>query len=225
MQIKELLKIYATLLLLHLAALYVNEPGGLLIKLSKPLLLLALLAYALHKWGAAAITHKQLLIRALAFSLFGDVFLMFFGQWFFWGLGAFFLAQTQYMMLFLKFRKPIELTDGLVLMLLLGIGGVVLWPLTLPNATWMAAVYGYAFVLILMVWSTWLLRHLASKTLFFSLIGGAILFLISDALLAQQLFDVATPLQKIAVMLTYGLAQWGLFWGSFQLLESAASSK
>jgi uncharacterized membrane protein YhhN len=225
MQIKELLKIYAALLLLHLAALYVNEPGGLLIKLSKPLLLLSLLAFVLHAWGTTAITHKQLLIRALAFSLLGDVFLMFSGQWFFWGLGAFLLAQTQYLMLFLKFRKPLALADGLILMLLLGIGGVVLWPLTLPDATWMAAVYGYALVLILMVWSTWLMRHLASKTIFFSLISGAILFLISDALLAQQLFDVATPTQKIAVMFTYGLAQWGLFWGSMQLLEQANPSK
>lgn len=220
MQIKELLKIYATLLLLHLAALYVNEPGGLLIKLSKPLLLLALLAFALHRLSNKAIPHKQFLIRALMFSLMGDVFLMFSGQWFFWGLGAFFLAQSQYLLLFFKFGKRPKLLDFLVLMVLLSIGAAVLMPIPLPNPTWMAAVYAYALILLLMVWSTWLLRNQNSKWVFLSVVTGALLFLISDALLAQQLFRVPTPLEKIGVMLTYGLAQWGLFWGSLQLLEA-----
>lgn len=220
MRTTDFLKIYGAIFFAHLAALYVNEPGGLLIKFTKPLLVLALLTYSLQQWGKQDVPNKSLLHRALLFALAGDIFLMFSGNWFFWGLGAFFLTQLHYVLLFNKYRGRILATDYLVLAALLAVGFWVIATLPLPNLLWTIAIAAYALLLVVMVWTAWLLRATTTAKAFAAVLAGAILFLISDALLAINLFATATQWDKIGVMATYGLAQLAIVWGVHQIFES-----
>jgi alkenylglycerophosphocholine hydrolase len=219
MRLKDFLKLYGIILMAHLAALYVNEPGGLLIRFTKPLLLLALLGYSLQKFGKQDVPYKSLLHRALLFALAGDVFLMFSGNWFFWGLGAFFITQLHYVALFRRLGGRIASVDFAVLAALLGFGFWVLMGLALPDMYWQVSIALYALTLLGMVWTAWLLRSTAEKPAFWSILAGAILFLISDALLAQGLFQTASQGMKIAVMATYGGAQLAIVVGVHMIFE------
>lgn len=182
---------------------------------TKPSLLVLLMA-----WYVTTARHEKqslstMLLAALVFSWGGDVLLMGTGEWYFMlGLGSFLLAHVFYIFTFRQFRNedetnalqglqrvrfafPIVLFGtGLVVILYPNLGG-----LTVP-------VLLYAGVLTLMVLNALFRFGRTSATSFAYVFGGAILFMISDSVLAINKFLEPVDGAGLWIMLTYIAAQF-----------------
>lgn len=199
--------------LAELSAHVFNWPDVRLI--SKPLLLILLMV-----WYIASSRNKNqplsiMLLAALIFSWGGDVLLMGTGDLYFMlGLGSFLLAHVFYIFTFRQFRNedetnalqglqrirfafPIVLFGtGLVIILYPNLGG-----LTVP-------VLIYAGVLTVMVLNALFRFGQTNASSFAYVFGGAILFMVSDSILAINRFLEPIEGAGIWIMLTYIAAQF-----------------
>lgn len=214
--LKDFAKIFFTILVLHLVVIDVGE-SQMLIYLTKPLLLLSLIAFYRHRTQSRH-AFERLFLGGLVFSLVGDVLLMLPGGelYFLLGLGAFFIAQLLYT---LAYIKELGGNSGLVKqkpylaipLLLLGVALVFvlkdgLGQLVLP-------VIGYATVITAMAVAALNRQPVVSAKGFWLVFGGALFFIISDASIAFGKFVGPFPLERIVVMSTYGVAQFMMVWG------------
>ncbi len=172
------------------------------------------------------------LISAQLFGLLGDFFLLLQNKWFLWGLGAFLAGHLLYLALFL-IQLILELRGGgitsrsifggiLVLVgwsLFLGYFYRLFKPLSDGKHIWRPIqVYAWslsgmaAAALILVV----ILSDYSKDYLLLPI--GAVLFTISDLLLAYSRFIKPVQNAKLLVRITYHLAQFSLAWGFFHLL-------
>lgn len=170
----------------------------------KPLLMPLLLVVA-YQSGVKS----KMLYPALIFSFLGDVFLMFSGEnYFIYGLGSFLLAHIFYIFSFGVKRKYNIITSLLFL-----IYSSVFFYLIYPNLNGglLIPVLVYCIVLTLMGITAWHRGMEDKQLLFFGL--GAILFIISDSLIAYSKFVTEIPLNSLWVMSTYGFAQYLILQG------------
>jgi alkenylglycerophosphocholine hydrolase len=181
-------------------------------------------------------TMVVLLMLAQLFGLGGDILLMLPSRWFLMGLGAFLVGHLLYISMlvwniFLSVRVGgfTALSLGWVLLILI-IWAVVLLSfyrfvapksprLTIPLQLWVPIqVYGWTLSLLL-IFS--ILAVLSASTFSVPLLFlpiGAILFNISDSLLAYDRFKRKMPRIRVWVMVTYHLAQFSLAWGFLTFL-------
>ena len=157
------------------------------------------------------------LALALALSTAGDVLLDLDARLFAFGLGAFLLAHLTYICLFARNRTPgIRLRPphlAAVLPILVYSATLSVW--IVPSAGELAVpVVLYICALTAMV-STAILARFPQRWV----AVGAILFLISDSLLAIHKFKTPVPLHGYLVWTTYYLGQCGIALG---YLESPA---
>jgi uncharacterized membrane protein YhhN len=168
-----------------------------LVYITKPLLMpiLMLIAYqegVKNKW----------LYLALLFSFGGDVFLMFSGtNYFLLGLSSFLIAHVFYIVLFVpqaKFSFLIIAAFGVIT------AGYLTFLYPHIAADFRPAVIGYCTVITLMgiVAAS---RKKSSNYVY--ILVGAILFIISDSLIAFNKFYAPLPYNAFFVMTTYGAAQ------------------
>ncbi len=178
-----------------------------LARYSKPLLMPLLLFFVYEK-SKGAVTQKTLILAgALIFSWLGDLALME-SNLFLPGVGLFLLAQGLYIYLFRKSTY----NSLRVSYPLLGAGvayATILFYLVLPSAgSLIIPIIIYGLVLLTM---TLMALHRKGKTVeeSYKLVAiGAILFLISDSVLAYSKFVSVFFLSQTLVMLTYILAQY-----------------
>jgi uncharacterized membrane protein YhhN len=168
---------------------------------TKPLLLLSLIAYFLFntKFNATV-------FLALVFSLVGDVLLIFQDSnslYFIFGLVAFLIAHICYIIYFLKIKKQSGISKWNVFIILGAlVYGVSLVAILFPRLGVMQLpVIVYAATICTMLIAA---LHLPVNK-FFAI--GAILFVISDSLLAVNKFYISFAGASFLIMLTYGLAQ------------------
>ncbi len=198
-----------------LAADYSN--AQLMYLICKPAIMITL---ALHYWMIMRESHEPLskpLIFAMLFSCAGDILLMLQAKdekFFMFGLGAFLAAHIFYILTYkqhqssdttnelqglqkIRFAFPIVLSgSGLVVILYNRLGG-----LKIP-------VLIYAAVLTGMVLAA-LFRFGKTTTASFAMVfGGAILFMISDSLIAVNKFLEVLPMAGFWIMATYIAAQY-----------------
>jgi uncharacterized membrane protein YhhN len=184
---------------------------------SKPLPLLALLLYFLwmrNPWGRGR--DAWLMPLALLGSWLGDVLLMFPGQGFFMaGLSSFLIAHIIYTLVFgegkpmqrlLQTHSPTWIVLGFVPAgLLLG----YLWPHLPPAMRLPVGIY--ALVISMMMLSALSRQGRVPETSFRMVALGAILFVVSDAILALNRFAqeaLTIPKASFWVMATYLSAQY-----------------
>lgn len=184
----------------------------------KPLIMISLGGYYL----AARPTNSKPILGAIVFSFAGDVLLMLQAKdelFFMLGLGSFLIAHVCYILAYMQHRNE---SEGLVLngpqkirfafpIVLAGTGLItVLYPhlgdLKIP-------VILYAIVLIVMVLQGLFRYGFTSSSSFWSVFVGAVIFMISDSLIAINKFLTAVPLAGLAIMSTYMLAQFLLING------------
>ena len=178
--------------------------------LSKPLLLFSLIAFFIHKNYPPDTTDKVKVAVALLLSLLGDVLLMQSGETnFMAGMAAFFAAHIAYLLFYVKQNLSIRVIPITLSSLLALLAGYVLYEYINVSSDLQPYIYGYAGIIGL---------HLIVATLFafqnkgmqWLSAAGALLFVISDTLLAYNKFNEAHTYLHIAVMLTYGLAQYSI---------------
>jgi uncharacterized membrane protein YhhN len=146
-------------------------------------------------------------LAALVLSLLGDVFLMQPRDVFIAGLGSFLLAHLAFIVgLWLDDVTAAALATGLAVaaVAVLVIGTRILGAVRRGEHADMAVPVGaYMAIISLMLASAIGTREPLA-------IGGAALFYASDALIAWELFVKAQPWHRLAIIVTYHLAQAGL---------------
>lgn len=187
---------------------------------SKPLLMLSILVY--FTWQTKGFSHpiKIWLMVGFTFSWIGDVALMFQGieDFFLYGLAAFLLAHISYI---LAFR--IWVYDNLEIplikrapwmafvLMLFGVGFFKILEPGLGNMK--LPVIVYMIVILLMVLMALNRYRKVSRKGFYWIISGAIVFLLSDSILAYNKFIEPVAYSGVWIMLTYGFAQWAIMQG------------
>lgn len=178
--------------------------------ITKPSLLISLLIYFYTQSKWINTTTRFITLLALGCSLLGDVFLMFDDHsdtYFILGLLSFLLAHVFYCIVFLKNRNPHRNAFGLSLILLIYALGFFyllknsLGPLLIP-------VILYMIVILAMVITSYLRLGKVSQLSFILVCIGALLFAVSDSILALNKLYMPIQYSALFIMLTYGLAQY-----------------
>lgn len=212
-------KIFLYLFILVSVGVLLAEAGNsdLVYLICKPAIMITL---ALHYWLVQreqqdAVSKPVLL--AIIFSCAGDTLLMLQeqdGNFFMFGLAAFLVAHIFYILAYrqhqssdtsnelqglqkIRYAFPIILSGtGLVVILFNHLGGMKI------------PVLMYAIVLTAMVLAALFRFGKTSSSSFAMVFGGAILFMISDSLIAINKFLEPLPLAGIWIMVTYIAAQY-----------------
>lgn len=180
------------------------------------LILKPLIVGSLIWWVRQASNQKirRYLFFALGFSLGGDVLLMFTGDHFglfLGGLIAFLIAHLFYIYLFsgdfelkktpLSRSVPVGLCLVLYAIVFLVLTGSSLGALFYP-------VIGYMIVILAMAFMALLRKGMVHPSSYWQVSTGAILFVLSDSLLAIDKFYQPFPEADFLIILTYSLAQY-----------------
>jgi uncharacterized membrane protein YhhN len=192
---------------------------------TKPLLIPIVALYFLSFKEAGASRHlKMVVLFALLFSWVGDVLLMFVPQnenFFLAGLASFLLAHIFYIFFFHKIKAQEKLTNRIWIVVLVALyyGGLIY--LLSPHLGEMKLpVRIYGLVISFMCMLALHLFYLTPKKGGWLMAAGAVLFVISDSILAINKFYAPFEMAGLCIMLTYGLAQLLIVKGAGEYISS-----
>lgn len=185
-----------------------GEYGGPdeLIYIFKPLTMLLIIYQAWRLPAPANKPHyKNIILLGLAFSLGGDILLIF-PNLFLFGLISFLIAQIIYIVAFRKGRPFTAFTWAQLPLLAYG---VIIFLILQPGLGSMAIpVALYMLVIMTMLWQAWdQWQPDQQKWAMLALIGAAS-FVLSDTLLAFNKFHTEFALARLLTLTTYFCAQW-----------------
>ena len=179
--------------------------------LSKPLLMPVLALYFFWVLKRYRSDVKKWILLALLFSCGGDVLLIFQEKqsvFFLLGLSSFLLAHIFYIVFFhkVRMREAVKGNPWMLLIVVIYYAALISWlspylgEMKLP-----VRIYGLviSFMFMLAMHMLFLRNKMAGKRM----MAGALLFVISDSLLAINKFYHSFTEAGIFIMLTYGLAQ------------------
>jgi uncharacterized membrane protein YhhN len=193
----------------------------------KPMLMIILMLFVFVNTKLQTTTSKLIFV-ALLFSMFGDVFLMPYYDIFILGLASFLVAHIFYILAFLRHNNlsvGIARSKISVFILITSYLGLVYLLVsnmlkTNIDIVLIIAVIVYASVITFMVLTAISLnsnRNCLEKKI---ILVGAILFMISDAVIAINKFVVHVPLSGLWIMSLYSSAQWLITVGSIARITS-----
>ncbi len=209
---------YALILTIHLFC-GINKSFEDFTYISKPAIVFSLGIYFWFKSKSLPTPLRFLTILALLFSLIGDIALMFDSIdpiYFILGLASFLLAHVMYILTFLKHRNTKKNPIGFMTILLLY--ALALFYLLKNNlGDLLLPVIIYMLVILGMSSTAYLRQNMVNKTSFYWVFVGAILFMVSDSILALNKFYQPLPLSTVSIMLSYALAQFCIISGILKL--------
>ncbi len=214
--------VFVALSLLHIVGVLSNTE--LLCTISKPLLMPSLALWLLKETRGLQSPLRTAWLIGLLFSMLGDILLMFSGGTFFLlGLSAFLLAHLFYIG---GIAKGLRERSGFLLKNAVWILPFLLFPILflywlmegIPVAM-RIPVAVYAIVIATMALSVANLKGYISNKIFWTMMSGAILFVLSDSLIAANKFGHAFEGARVAVIGTYMLGQWLLVLGVSRVLS------
>jgi uncharacterized membrane protein YhhN len=224
MKKKAWLYLFVIVLLLDLVGILLHNETIQLV--AKPLIVPSLLIYFIVATTGVKNRFKIWVLLALFFSWVGDVLLMFEVRdsgFFIVGLSSFLLAHFFYIIFFNKVRSS-ELIDGkwwLLLIVVLYYGFFItfispyLGDMKLP-------VRIYAVMISIMFMLAMHMLYLKYSRVGILMMTGALLFVISDSVLAINKFYEAFEPAGFIIMLTYGSAQLLIVEGGRRYLTSTS---
>ncbi|OBX27101.1 putative membrane protein YhhN [Gelidibacter algens] len=183
--------------------------------ITKPSLLIALTVFFYSQSKGLASKTRIITVLALVFSLLGDVLLMFVDMsphYFMLGLVSFLVAHVCYCLVFLIYRNPkINLLGVSAVFFIYALGLFYLLKDGLGDL--LIPVLIYMIVILMMAITAFLRQKKVPSKSFILVFLGALLFLISDSLLALNKFYMPLRFSSISIMLTYALAQYFIVLG------------
>lgn len=206
------IQVGAVLALLAIGAMAGAMLGGMgvwLHWLCKPAATLWLIAWVARMPVADVVPrYRGWVLAGLCLSLLGDVLLMLPQELFVPGLVAFLLAHVCYVIAFAPGSGGWTLLPAMLLMAVIGGGNLyALWP-SLP-ASMQLPVSAYVLVISMMaVLALSAAFHKRARVGAWLAASGALLFVLSDSLLAWNRFAGPLPLSIIGVLATYWAAQY-----------------
>ncbi len=206
---------YAALCLLEFYAESLLPEHPTLRLFAKPALLTALSLYFFLETRGYCSRQTRLFQTALAFAWLGDVLLMR-PDGFLAGLGAFLVMQVLYTLVFWK--KPKHTNAGAVVGIV-GYAVVVFLDCQSGLGNLLLPVLGYLAVVVAMAIAAFSRRGHVSAGSFWLVAGGAVLFVLSDSLIALTRFGGGPLALGWLVMPTYAVAQYGIVEGVLRELR------
>jgi len=171
----------------------------------KPLTMLLIIAMAIGKQKRVPKFYGYLILMGLGFSLIGDVLLMVPRDLFLYGLVSFLVAQICYIV---AFRRGVKIRLTLLVMPFALFGILMYWLLWPGLEQMKIPVLLYLIIILLMGWLA-AERHTKLPNRFTRWAAvGAVLFIISDAILAVNRFRFDFAFSTYLVMISYYFAQW-----------------
>ena len=201
--------IILTILAIISASIHIwGEYGGpdILIYIFKPLTMVFIITIAILAKNPPSRKYKIAIIIGLLFSLAGDILLIEPLDLFIVGVGSFLIAQVIYTYAFHSGRSW---RFNLIPMILFAAYGIIIYPVLLPGLNSMALpVAAYVVVILIMAWQAW--DQWDEKRTRWALLAfiGALLFVISDSLLALNKFGHPFYAARFLTLITYFSAQW-----------------
>jgi uncharacterized membrane protein YhhN len=179
----------------------------------KPLLLptLMLLLYFSTDTNTSG---RNFMLTALFFSWLGDIFLMLVdpeGLFFIIGLVCFLTTHIFYIIYFLRIRSAADSLlkkQPLLTLLVIGYGFALVWILFPHLGKMILPVMVYATVICTMLLCSLHVYNKLNKPANDMFVFGALMFVLSDSLLAINKFLEPLPYAGISIMLTYCAAQY-----------------
>ncbi|MBJ7881239.1 lysoplasmalogenase [Gelidibacter salicanalis] len=206
--------IYALLIIAELICGSVDN-RGVCHYFTKPSLLISLLFYFYVQSKELDPKTRTLTFLALICSLMGDVLLLFDSRsanYFILGLVSFLLAHLFYSVVFLKKRN--SKINPLVLITILSLYALGFFYLLRDGLNdLMMPVIIYMLVILLMVITAYIRHKKVAEKSFILVFFGALLFVISDSILAVNKFYMPIQFSGVYIMLTYALAQYFIVLG------------
>jgi len=186
--------------------------------LAKPLLMMTLLFY----FVSATTTYPRwrfYVMAAVVFSWAGDVFLIS-SDWFVAGLVSFLIAHVFYIIAYQKTGAATGELKPLDIIKFVLYGVILIWVIYPGLGDLLVPVLIYALVLLGMgVWAH--KRRGATPASSFKLVAaGAILFALSDGLIAVNKFAFEIPQERILIMSIYMAAQYLIVQGLIKHTET-----
>lgn len=216
---------FIVVLFANLIAVYLGNE--ILRYVTKPLLMPLLVIYFVSAVKFFSSSLKKWITLALVFSWLGDVLLIFdeAGEIFFIaGLVAFLWAHIWYIFFFQAITKNENIGSKTLLVLpglfLLGILIDVLDPSSLGVLKWPVEIYGV--ILMTMLTGALHMGYIKKKWFGLLIISGALLFVISDSMLALNKFYKPFEYAGVLIMLTYGIAQLLITIGAVRYITSTS---
>ena len=215
--------VYFLVLVADLLAVYTGNET--LRYITKPLLMPLLIFLFISLTTGFTSSLKKWIILALLFSWAGDVLLMFEstnGNFFIFGLLAFLIAHIFYIL----FYEGIIRKEGLgknywwfIPVVIYYIALIYILSPNLGDMVWPVRIYGIVICyMLIQALQAGRIKDLGAATL---MIGGAVLFISSDSILAINKFYEPFEFAGIAIMLTYGIAQLLITLGALRYITSA----
>jgi uncharacterized membrane protein YhhN len=197
----------------------------LVVYITKPMLIVSLAVYFIYETQTTSSPLRNWIAGALVFSWAGDVLLLFQPRsehFFLFGLGAFLVAHIFYIIFFHDVRMKENLRSNLWFLLVVAVYYAALNIFLSPYLGDMrlpVRIYGIviSFMLMLALHMLFIRNKNAGRWL----VIGALLFVISDSLLAINKFYKPFAMAGVSVMLTYGLAQLFIIHGAVDYIRSA----
>lgn len=181
--------------------------------ITKPLLM-PCLVLAVYGNSVAAGKQRTLILTALFFSFLGDCFLLFDYKnplFFIFGLVSFLITHILYIIYFIgikPFRPSVLKTQPWIILLVLAYGFGLVYFLYPSLGDLKIPVIVYALIICTMLLCSIHIYKRVNATSGRYFIAGALLFVISDSLLAIHKFYAAFPYGSFLIMLTYCAAQY-----------------
>ena len=223
MKKKYRILLFAAILTVDLIAVQLNYKIAEYI--FKPLIVIWLLAYFVLQTKLVRSNLKKWIIAALLFSWLGDVLLMLQDDnslFFLLGLSAFLVAHIFYILFFHFIRVKENVKSRWWLVLIVALYYLILISLLSPHLGDMKLpVRIYAVVISFMFMLAVHMLFIKNKNTGLLLMTGALLFILSDSILAINKFYQSFEIAGILVMLTYGLAQLFIAEGAIRYISSA----
>ena len=165
--------------------------------------------------------YSKFIFTGLLFSVVGDLLLEYSASLFIYGLIAFLLAHITYIVAFFKRSKRIALIP---LILLMAFGIVIYWLLYPELGNMAHPVLIYIIVILIMSWRAAAQGNYDKNAIY--AVGGSVLFVLSDSIIAFNKFYVEIQHAGYLIMLTYWAAQSLLFYSvySHQIAEEQSGT-
>jgi uncharacterized membrane protein YhhN len=223
MKSKHWIFLFAVALAGDIAAIQFNNE--LLQLICKPLIVPALIGYLYSQMKTIGKGLPQLILFALLFSWAGDVLLMFVTKsenFFLAGLASFLLAHVFYIIFFHRVRIQEAVKPNIVWLIIViaYYTGLIVWLSPyLQDMKLPVRVYGLVISSMLML--ALHMPGIKNKNAGWWMMAGAVLFVISDSVLAINKFYQPFDEAGVIIMLTYGLAQLFIVKGAANYINAS----
>ncbi|NOT50309.1 MAG: lysoplasmalogenase [Chitinophagaceae bacterium] len=203
----------------------IQMPDQTIQYICKPLLMPLLMAWFIVSVKGISTDLKTWIIGALFFSWAGDVLLMFEAKgkvFFMLGLSSFLIAHIFYILFFhyVRIRENVKGNPWLMVIVVIYYGSLItLLSPYLGDMKWPVRVYGIviSFMFMLAMHMLFIKNKIAGKWM----MAGALLFVVSDSVLAINKFYQPFGKAGIVIILTYGLAQLFIVNGAIKYIRNS----